>query len=288
MNPDNCLQLLLARRHEQGGFLSRDAGGVRPDSTAWAILALRSAEQHLELIEAARKSLIKSQSPDGRVAASSYNQSACWPTSIALLAWWRWQDGVEPANRAVQFLGQVRVQTWEGGPTGKEIDSRLKGWAWIAGASCWVEPTALAVFALERYGANSERVNEGVRLLLDRQLPKGGWNYGNTFVYGAELYPTEETVGVALTALAGHCEQSKVELSISFIEQRLQRIRTPLTLAWGILGLAAWGQRPAKADEWIAECLDRQQIFGPFETSHLALLFLASRCTRGLIELFPA
>ncbi|MHA3771590.1 hypothetical protein ACXR0O_08640 [Verrucomicrobiota bacterium sgz303538] len=288
MNPDACLHLLLARRHAQGGFLSREAGGVRPDSTAWAILALRAAEQHSDVIDSARTSLIEGQLSDGRIAVLPHNPSACWPTPLALLAWWGWQGGVEVANRAIQFLNEVRVQTWEIDPVENQIDPRLKGWAWVAGTSCWVEPTALAIFAIERYGPRTDRTNEGVRLLLDRQLPKGGWNFGNTVVYGSELYPTEETVGVVLTALADHCEQPKVERSISFIEQRLQRIRTPLTLAWGILGLAAWGRRPANADEWIAECLDRQKLFGPFDTSHLALLFVASRCTRGLIELFPS
>lgn len=286
MTEEACLELLISRQHESGAFRVRDNGEGRPDATAWAALALRAEAGHPELAEKARRHLLREQLQDGRLVAAPHSPSACWPTPLALLAWHGWQEGAAAAKQAIQFLDQVRVLTWDMDPY-TAIDSRIKGWSWIAGTSCWVEPTALAIFALERYGVKNERTGEGVRLLLDRQLPKGGWNYGNTVVFGSELYPTEETVGVALTALAGHCEKAEVERSLRLLEQRLQKVRTPLTLAWGILGMAAWGERPDNANRWIAECLERQQIYGNFDTTQLSLLLIAARCTGGLADLFP-
>ena len=51
--------------------------------------------------------------------------------------------------------------------------------------------------------ASHPRVREAVRLLCDRALDEGGWNYGNTRVFANTLQPFPATTGIALTALAG-------------------------------------------------------------------------------------
>ncbi|MCS6951283.1 MAG: hypothetical protein NZM33_00325 [Bryobacteraceae bacterium] len=119
-------------------------------------------------------------------------------------------------------------------------------------------------------------------MLLNRQLPGGGWNYGNTTVFGQPLRPLPDTTGVALCALAGLTGRSSVLLSIGYLERILGRIRTPLSLGWGLLGLASWGARPQSASAWIEEALDRETHFGPYETSSVAVLLLASCSPNGL------
>ena len=289
MDTASCLKTLAARQQPGGAFLSREGGEPRPDATAWAVLGLRAAGAGNDAaIEQGRQALVHEQMPDGRVPIGPNHPAASWPTALALLAWYGWHAGAEAARHGLNFLSDVTVTTFHAEDNPNAIDSTLRGWSWIAGTTCWVEPTALAVFAFERYDRQLDRVRQGVKLLLDRQLPHGGWNFGNTLVYGTELLPSEEYVGVALTGLAGHCDESQVTQSIAFIEGRLAKIRTPLALGWGVLGLAAWGRRPAFADQAIAECLDRQKQLGAFDTSHLALLLLASHCPGGLITLFPA
>lgn len=90
---------------------------------------------------------------------------------------------------------------------------------------------------------------------------------------------------MALTALANHLGD-ETPRSVAWLEERFSSLRTPLSLAWGILGLAAWNRRPAHADDAIVKCLARQEVVGPFDTSHLALLLLAAHCPRGLAQLF--
>jgi hypothetical protein len=78
----------------------------------------------------------------------------------------------------------------------------------VAGTHSWIEPTALGVIALKAAGhERHERVQEAIRMILDRQLPHGGWNYGNTFVFGRELRPMPESSGAALAGLAGQVER---------------------------------------------------------------------------------
>jgi len=285
----SCLQSLISRQKPDGSFIPRERVDARPDATAWGILGLRTGGAETEkLIERAREHLVKQQLPDGRVAVSEMHPYACWPTPLALLAWQGWPAGDAAAQKGLDFLEHLTVATWKVEDKVNAIDATLHGWSWIAGTSCWVEPTAMAVFAFDRYGRAPERMKEGVKLLLDRQLPHGGWNFGNTLVFGAELFPAEEYIGVALTGLAGHCEKADVARSLDLIEKRIVSIRSPLALSWGILGLAAWGRRPADADRWIAECLDRQQYLGAFDTTHLALLLLAGHCHDGLAGIFTA
>ena len=65
----------------------------------------------------------------------------------------------------------------------------------VAGTVSWVIPTALAVIALERSrwlnlvspNELKRRVNLGHTMRLDRMCPGGGWNAGNSIVYGAAL-----------------------------------------------------------------------------------------------------
>ena len=164
-------------------------------------------------------------------------------------------------------------------------DTSLRGWPWIQKTHSWTEPTALGVLALEAAGRGGHaRAHEATELLLDRMLPVGGWNYGNTTVFGSPLRPLPESAGVALQALAGRVARERVAASLAYLASEIERIRTPFTLGWGVLGLAAWGAQPLDADRWLAETLERETVFGRFDTSALALLALAARARSGLLE----
>ena len=74
-----------------------------------------------------------------------------------------------------------------------------------------------------------------------------------------------------------------MEPSLEYLARQLERIRTPFTLSWGVLGLAAWNQRPDEASLWLAESLGLQEQRGAYDTSHVALLVLAERRPLGLL-----
>ena len=134
-----------------------------------------------------------------------------------------------------------------------------------------------------------DRVRQGVKLLLDRQLPHGGWNFGNTLVYGTELLPSEEYIGVALTGLAGHCEEAQVAQSIAFIEGPSRQDSHTSRARLGHPRPRRVGPSPGlcRSGHFRMPRSAGTQL-GPFDTSHLALLLLASHCSGGLITLFPA
>jgi hypothetical protein len=135
----------------------------------------------------------------------------------------------------------------------------------------------MAMMALRVTGhGQHDRVKEAVRMLLDRQLPHGGWNYGNTLVFGTELHPMPETTGAALAGLAGMVDRKAVSSSLSYLQNEVARMQTPISLGWSLLGLEAWGLSPLNAKALVERCLANQERYGEYETSALCLLFLGA------------
>ncbi len=270
---------LIHRFGPEGGCSPRSGeAGSRPDSTAWACLALADGEDTLTSVQKARDYLATKQSEDGRVCLMEETPDAYWPTSLAILAWTGSENHSRAMQKAAHFLLQNTGRHFprqSNSPVGH--DTALRGWPWVAKTHSWVEPTSLAMIALNQCGfSQHERVTEASLMLMDRQLPKGGWNYGNTTMYGAVLEPFPQTTAVALSALAGRVKPSNVVHSLSYLQKQAPTLRTPLSLAWAILGLSAWNMRPGLAETWLTKCLGYQERIGSYETESLSLLCLAA------------
>src|SRR5262249_10379671 len=136
-------------------------------------------------------------------------------------------------------------------------DTSLIGWPWVEGTHSWLEPTALAILALAGEGLGDHpRVRDGVRLILDRAIPSGGWNYGNKAVFGRMLRPQPGPTGMALLALAGRAggqASPAVTRALDYLRGTLPAVRAAVSLGWGVLGLRAAGACPAQAQSWLAE-----------------------------------
>lgn len=279
---------LLARAISGGGFVDRVQGNYRPDATAWAILALEAQGSDGRALRSSRDRLAANQHSDGRICISSAHEEASWPTSLAILAWQSSPKHYEPRNRAVRYLLNTSGRHWPYDPQGPTAhDTSLRGWSWIEGTHSWTDPTALAVMALKASGfSKHKRVKEAETMLLNRQLPKGGWNYGNTFVFGQELRPFPESTGLALNALSGTESRGQVHRSLQYLKLRTAILKTPRSLAWSLMGLGAWGERPDTAMDLVFDCLARKSRYGGFDTNSLALILLAFVAQRGLLGIF--
>ncbi len=209
---------------------------------------------------------------------SREHEEAFWPTALSVLAWHGSEAHESHCSRGVLFLlkttGQHRSKNPDE-PVGH--DPSILGWPWIDGTHSWIEPTALGVIALTVAGhGRHDRVREAIRMILDRQLPHGGWNYGNTTVFGRELHPMPENTGAALAGLAGQAEQGTVARSLDYLQGEVDRLRTPVSLGWVLLGLAAWDLWPSNGAALVERCLANQARYGEYDTSALCLLLLAA------------
>lgn len=227
---------------------------------------------------------MKSQLSDGRVCVSPEHPEAFWPTPLAILAWQGSHSHKEPQSHAIEFLVATTGRHWQRKANSPlSHDTGIQGWPWIENTHSWVEPTALSLTALQTAGyGNHKRAHEATRMLMDRQLSEGGWNYGNTVVFGQELYPMPENTGMALNALEGRVTESNIKRSLTHLVSQVEHLRTPLSLGWSIIGLGAWGKRPHDAETRVLECLALQEQYGVYDTSLLSLLVLCFFADGGL------
>lgn len=283
---DNTITEMKRRMLPEGGLADRIGGDYRPDATAWAALAFKVCGQDDGMIQQLQARLAAGQLDDGRVCISQMHHDAFWPTSLAILAWHKSTDHINNQKRAIDFLLHTSGRHWEKSPDSPVVnDPSIQGWPWIENTSSWVEPTALAMIALRTTGYEKHpRAIEAIALLMDRQLPKGGWNYGNTIVYGKELHSMPGLTGIALQAVAGLVSKEQIEKSLIYLKTDCEKLYTPFALGWSLLGVSAWSERPTDAQTLIRSSLARQKRYGPYPTSLLSLLVLASICKKGLIS----
>jgi len=271
-----------------GGFSLTPGGAYRPDATCWAILALLADPESSDLLARARDRLAMDQLSDGRVGISADHPEVIWPTSLAIFAWQQSEAHRLNQQRAADFLlGSSSLHKPREKDSPSADDSSIRGWTWIDGTYPWVEPTALAMMALEVAGyGDHDRVREGARLILNRQLPQGGWNYGNTVVYDQTLRPMPVSTGIALNALKGHCQMETIRQSLAYMKVRVGGLQTPRSLGWGLLGLGAWQARPENGPALIDVCLKNQDRYGVYDTVSLSLLLVAAASAGGLEDIF--
>lgn len=259
-----------------GGYV-RD-GPLAAEPTAWAAVALAMSGRSDGASRAADW-LAAQQSRDGSIPVTSNADGPHWTTSLAILAWTQIDASrarfASHIDRAVEWLLATKGKP---SPQSPHIghNATLVGWSWAAATHSWLEPTAFATMALTATGyRNHARTREAVEILVDRLLPSGGCNYGNTMVLGQTLLPHLQPSGIVLWALATHgVDDPRIEASLEYLQREVLKPTGTASLAYALIALTAWDKRPNNADELIA----RVALRSATTTScyRLALLALAS------------
>jgi hypothetical protein len=252
--------------------------------SALALLGHQQPDAAQELLDW----LASIQSKDGCIGVTEAQDAPHWPTSQAILAWWhaqqlpkfagQYQQAIDRAVRwTLQTAGVALQPTPELGH-----DPTLVGWPWVESTHSWQEPTCWAVLALRTAGhAAHARTREGIRMLVDRLLPDGGCNYGNSYVLGQQLRPHVQPTGICLLALAGEpIADARIQKSIDYLQRELSDKTTTASLSYGLLGLAAQGHGPANADAFLTAAATRTFAADPsaHKLALLALAALGSNC----------
>lgn len=192
--------------------------------------------------EDARRWLLSAQQADGSWLYRSGPSISTWPTAPAIWALAADRATVAPtgdaeerqapsqsaSDRAIRWLvseHSVTPNWWQrllrrfasastapsSAPSSAQaaeppvvLDASLDGFGWAQSTFAWVEPTAIAMIALSTATSDdaNARLAIGARLLIDRQSPDGGWNYGNKRVLGVDLPGYPDTTAWALLGLS--------------------------------------------------------------------------------------
>jgi len=213
---------LRSRANEDGGF-APSQGASEPEPTAIAALALGADP----VGEKARSWLRAHQRRDGTWApVAGPPRPTITATALAALA----LEHGDERTRALDALGRLRAPVLAPSP--------LRGWGWTPRMFGWVEPTAWAMLALKRHRPNARGlIDDGERVLADRECVGGGWNYGNRTVYRQDLGPYVQTTAVALISLQGSEQRDLVDRSLHLLRARWRDEAGALSTAMTVLAL---------------------------------------------------
>ena len=227
----------------------KTASNQGTEDAALALLALRhSGADPTALLRAQHRSGAWGEIP--RIGPPS-----AFHTALALLALrpFQYSSVRTAADGALKWLSDLRgreshwLWQWKFRLFDRQVrfDPSKYGWPWVPGTVSWVAPTALAILAFRAWRRESPRIAPAVDMLLDRACPQGGWNAGNSVVFGVELDPHPDFTAMAALALHDsiHGREKIVHRSLDYLATRLNTSCSPYSLAWALIALSAYGHR---------------------------------------------
>ena len=234
---------------KSGGWAYFNSVQESLEATCLAELAL--APERPASSSAAILFLLKSQLSDGGWPAFLGDSEGSWTTALALCTLNSTGDFTAAREKAFRWLYAERGREghwfwrWKFKTSDRNVrfDPDKYGWPWVTGSASWVIPTAFSIIAIEQFTVcnrseeSEKRIHLGVEMLLDRACVDGGWNSGNSVVYGVPLRPHVEATAIALLALQDEQRTEMVQKSLSWLRQNAASVDSVSSLAWCILTL---------------------------------------------------
>jgi hypothetical protein len=279
---------LKSRQMKSGGWAYFDSVQESLEATCLAELALAPEMQASS--SAAILFLLKSQLSDGGWPAFLGDSEGSWTTALALCTLNSTGDFTAAREKAFRWLYAERGREghwfwrWKFKTSDRNVhfDPDKYGWPWVTGSASWVIPTAFSIVAIKQFTAcnrseeSEKRIHLGVEMLLDRTCVDGGWNSGNSVVYGVPLRPHVEATAIALLALQDERRTEMIQKSLSWLGQNAGGIDSVSSLAWCILSLFVYQEPVGELKNRLAAMLgDGRDVRN---NATLATAILALKC----------
>lgn len=245
-----ALGFIRAHRNPDGGWGYRPGRRSLVEPTGLCLVALAAdgeradAQAGLDFLRSCRKN-------SGAIGIDPSDPEGSWMAYAAILAF----DALGASDEARRLAEwALAMEDASGRFTADEVssiamtyryDAAIRGWPWTPGTTAWVEPTALFMIALVKDGISPEheRLKSGVRLLVDRRVRSGGWNFGNPFSQSQELEASPLSTALALAGLgaAGYpVERAAVREGLRYLSGALAGDVSTVALAWSGLALSCY------------------------------------------------
>src|ERR1700684_1257469 len=283
---------LLQRRLPSGGWSFFSSEQASLEATCLAGLALGS-DSHGNAVSTVRF-LKKSQLSDGGWPAFQGDSEGAWTTALALSALTVLNEISDASDKALRWLLGSRgkegnwLWRWKFKTADRNVqfDPDKYGWPWVTGSASWVVPTAFSIIAIKQFTAcnrseeSEKRIHLGVEMLLDRACVDGGWNSGNSVVYGVPLRPHVEATAIALLALQDEQRTEMIQKSLSWLRQNAASVDSVSSLAWCILSLFVYQESVEPLKNRLATIMgDGREVRN---NATLATALLALRCGEAI------
>jgi hypothetical protein len=251
------LQELRRRELPRGGWSFSGSPQMSLETTCLATFSVL-AEQPSSAAHVIRP-LLNAQFSDGSWPSFIGDREPSWTTALVICALNSANDLSGARKRGLSWLLKTngREANWFWRWKFKLADRAVRfdpdryGWPWLPGSASWVIPTAFSIIAIKQFTAcnrldiSERRIRLGVDMLLDRVCVGGGWNSGNTVVYGVPLQAHAEATAIALLALQDEGRTPAIRDSLGWLKRRSSSIESAESLAWCILSLFVY-QEPVE------------------------------------------
>ncbi len=250
----DLLVRLAALANPDGGWGYHAGKASHPEPTALALLAfLGERESFGSAIANGTAALDRCYQPDGSYRLTAGRPEAGWPTAVALYtkrALGASPDALKPTvARVLAVESRAMTKDPETADMESDIDLSLVGWPWAAANFGWVEPTAWSVLALRAANLDDHpRVQQGLKLLLDRAFDTGGANYGNRVVLGTATEPIPGPSAILLLAVQGAVDHPRVDAAVGYLRVHAAKATDLEHLAWARIALGVHDSDTATRD----------------------------------------
>ncbi len=244
------IDILAQNAHPDGGWGYTAGQAAQVEPTCLGLLAL-AGSSHPDVLAKARQALLACGRADGSFHLAKGREEAIWPTAQVLFTRAALGDDPELLKPTAGYLLMVKGKLPLNSKPDEtvvidpkhDIDTRIIGWPWAEQNFSWVEPTAWACLALRRFGQGDHpRVQEGLKLILDRAMDDGGINYGNRRILGKLLDPIPGPTAIMLLALQGQ-SHARIDAAVKYQISQLETADLE-HLCWGKLALDLYRHLP--------------------------------------------
>ena len=288
MQPNSLAGLLLTRQLRSGGWSYFGSEQSSVEATSLAVMALNTESP--EATQSGLDHLSRLQRRDGGWPAFRGDSEGSWTTALVLCTLNTTGEFASARETAFHWLVSERGREghwfwrWKFKTADRNVqfDPDKYGWPWESGSASWVIPTAFSVIALKQYTvcnrleASEKRINLGVEMLLDRVCVGGGWNAGNSVVYGGPLLPHVEATAIALLALQDEHRSVMIDKSLEWLKLNAASIDAVTSLAWCILSLFSYQEPVDGLKNRLATIIGNGRDIQ--DNATLATAILALRC----------
>jgi len=267
-------------------FFGRSQASI--ETTCLAALVL--SPERSRISDLAIRFISSRQNHDGGWPSFEGDPESSWTTALAMIALTMANDVSDARDRGLKWLmaekGKEAHWLWrwkfKSADRNVRFDPDKYGWPWSHGAGSWVIPTAFSVVAIKQYTVCDRRdiaearIRRGVEMLFDRACVGGGWNSGNSVVYGVPLRPHVEATAIALLALQDERPNDVIDKSLRWLRQQATTLESPSSLAWTILSLFTYQEQIQQLQDRLSKMT--REVAEIQNNATLAAVLLALRC----------
>lgn len=266
------IEYLISAQHDTGGWGYMTGHKPVVEPTAAVLRAIRNEPIAKDNFQTGLTWLLSCQNQDGGWGINSEDPESGWQTAWALIIMRAVNQDERVLIRAIDWLttvgtSEVSREELQKSELPQSNNVGALAWPWLPGQVSWIEPTALAVLALNSMTNNRlaiDRIREALKYFEQYRTPSGGWNVGNAGPLDTIVIPRAYPTALVLLALTSVSPDSVKTIDLTALQQDIAKDPSVLGEAAGLLALRILGKYE---DAMITHLSDRQLSDGSWEHS---------------------